>query len=144
MKNIFIKNSLTIILITALFISGVINAQSKVGTTVGQFLKIGPSSRASALGGAAASLSGEPSISYYNVASLGRLDAVSFQFTHNQWLADIKYNYAIFALPVSGIGNLSLQFISLNSDEMDVRTVTSPNGTGERFTVSNVALGLGY
>lgn len=144
MKNIITKNSWTIILIAALFVSGVINAQSKVGTTIGQFLKIGPSSRASALGGAAASLSGEPSMSFYNAASLGRVDAMSLQFTHNQWLADIKYNYAIFALPVAGIGNLSLQFISLDSDEMDVRTVSNPQGTGERFTVSNIALGLGY
>lgn len=144
MKNIFIKSHWIIILTAILIISGTVSAQSKVGTTIGQFLKIGPSSRASALGGAAASLSGEPSLSFYNSASLGHLDAVSLQFTHNQWLADIKYNYAIFALPLFNIGNLSLQFISLDSDEMDVRTVENPDGTGERFKVNNVALGLGY
>jgi hypothetical protein len=33
---------------------------------------------------------------------------------------------------------------SLNSGEMDVRTVEQPLGTGERFSVTNFALGLGY
>ena len=33
---------------------------------------------------------------------------------------------------------------ALNSGDIDVRTVDQPLGTGERYTVSNVALGLGY
>ena len=33
---------------------------------------------------------------------------------------------------------------ALNSGEIDVRTVDQPLGTGERYTVTDVALGLGY
>jgi hypothetical protein len=119
-------------------------AQSKVGTTIGQFLKISPSSRASSLADASTSLYGEVSAAFYNPASLGRLRGLNVQFTHNQWLADIDYNYAIAAMHIEEFGTLSLQAISLNSGEIDVRTVEQPLGTGERYTVTNFALGLGY
>lgn len=118
--------------------------QSKTGTTIGQFLKIDPSSRVSAMGNAGTAISGEASAIFYNPASLGRLNSIDVQFTYNKWIADILYNYAIVALPISTIGTFSLQVTSLNSGEIDVRTVEQPLGTGERYTVNNFALGLGY
>lgn len=119
-------------------------AQSKVGTTIGQFLKIDPSARASSMGNASTSVFGEASSVFYNPASLGRITGIDFQFTHNQWIADINYNYAAVAISVVGFGSLSLQATSLNSGEIDVRTVELPHGTGERYSVTNFALGLGY
>jgi opacity protein-like surface antigen len=119
-------------------------AQSKTGTTIGQFLKIDPSARASAMANASTSLYGEASSLYYNAASLGRLSSVDMQFTYNQWLADITYNYAVAAVPINGIGTFALQLTSLNSGEMEVRTVEFPKGTGERYSVTNFALGLGF
>jgi hypothetical protein len=127
----------------ALF-SGTALSQSKVGTTIGQFLKIDPSARGSAMGYAGTSLFGDANFSFYNAASLGRVDNVDVQFTHIQWFADIVYNYAVAAIPVEGIGTLSLHAISLNSGEIDVRTVEQPLGTGERYSVTNFTLGLGY
>ncbi len=119
-------------------------AQSKAGTTVGQFLKIGPSARNAAIGSASASLSGEAIASFYNPASLGRLNNLQLQFTHSEWLADIDYNYLITGIPVGGLGTFALQLISLNSGEIDVRTVDQPLGTGERYSVTNFALGVAY
>jgi len=122
----------------------VLFAQSKAGTTIAQFLKIEPSARAAALGNAGTSLYGEAASLYYNPASLGRLEKIDAQFTYNKWLADINYNYAVVGVPLQGIGTLAIQMTSLNSGEMDVRTVEQPLGTGERFSVTNFALGLGY
>jgi hypothetical protein len=122
----------------------VLFAQSKAGTTIAQFLKIEPSARAAALGNAGTSLYGEATSLYYNPASLGRLEKIDAQFTYNKWLADINYNYAVVGVPLQGIGTLAIQMTSLNSGEMDVRTVEQPLGTGERFSVTNFALGLGY
>lgn len=137
------------VLILALFLmltglTDLVFAQSKSGTTVGQFLKIGPSARNSALGSASASLTGEAMASFYNPASLGRINGIHTQFTHSQWLADIDYNYLTTAIPVGQIGTFSLQLISLNSGEIDVRTVDQPLGTGERYSVTNFAVGAGY
>ncbi len=119
-------------------------AQSKTGTTIGQFLKIDPSARASAMANASTSLYGEASSLYYNSASLGRLTNVDIQFTYNQWLADITYDYAVIAVPITNLGTFALQLTSLNSGEIDVRTVEFPKGTGERYSVTNFALGLGF
>ena len=135
---------LTAVLLLVLVSTLMLHAQSKTGTTIGQFLKIEPSARASALGNAGSALFGEATALFYNPASLGRLNKLDAQFTYNKWLADINYNYAVAAVPVSGIGTLALQMTSLNSGEMDVRTVEQPLGTGERFSVTNFALGFGY
>lgn len=136
------KITFLVFIISGFFLNVV--AQSKSGTTIGQFLKIAPSARASAMGNASTSLYGEASSLFYNAASLGRLSNVDLQFTYNQWLADITYNYAVAAVPIKGIGTFALQLTSLNSGEIDVRTVEFPKGTGERYSVTNFALGLGF
>ncbi len=138
-KNIFIILSIVL----QLFFS-CLSAQTKVGTTVGQFLKIMPSARANGIGNASTSLIGEPSASFYNPAILGEIHGLNVQFTHNEWLADISYNYLISSLSFEELGTFSFQLISLNSGEINVRTVEQPLGTGERYSVTNFALGLGY
>ena len=136
------KNILILVVILSCFFSSF--PQSKTGTTIGQFLKIDPSARASAMANASTSLYGEASSIFYNAASLGRLEGVDLQFTYNQWLADITYNYAVVAVPIAGVGTFALQLTSLNSGEIDVRTVEFPKGTGERYSVTDFALGLGF
>ncbi|MEJ5262469.1 MAG: PorV/PorQ family protein [Ignavibacterium sp.] len=118
--------------------------QNKSGTTIGQFLKIEPSSRIVGIGNAGASLYGEVSSIFYNPASLGRLEMNDVQFTYNKWIADITYNYMAAGIKIDGVGTFALVGTLLNSGEMDVRTVEQPLGTGERFSVKNFALGLGY
>ncbi|MGQ9798184.1 MAG: PorV/PorQ family protein [Ignavibacterium sp.] len=142
-NNNFITALLSVFFLISLSIQPAF-AQNKSGTTIGQFLKIEPSSRTVALGNAGASLYGEVSSIFYNPASLGRLQGNDVQFTYNKWLADINYNYMAAAVKVEGIGTFSLIGTMLNSGEMDVRTVEQPLGTGERFSVKNFAFGLGY
>jgi hypothetical protein len=139
-KNLFICTVAFLII----NISAPVYAQNKTGTTIGQFLKIEPSSRVVALGNAGASLSGEVSSLFYNPASLGRLYGADVQFTFNRWLADITYNYMAAGLNVEGVGTFAFTGTMLNSGEIDVRTVEQPLGTGERYSVKNLALGLGY
>ncbi|WP_337872847.1 PorV/PorQ family protein [Ignavibacterium sp.] len=119
-------------------------AQNKSGTTIGQFLKIEPSSRIVGIGNAGASLYGEVSSIFYNPASLGRLEMNDVQFTYNKWIADITFNYMAAGIKIEGVGTFALVGTMLNSGEMYVRTVEQPLGTGERFSVKNFALGLGY
>lgn len=119
-------------------------SQSKTGTTIGQFLLIEPSARVAGMGNAGVTSYTEAISSYYNPAALGKLNKSDVQFTHNQWLAGIQYDYATLAVKIDEANTLSLSFTSLNSGEIDVRTVEQPLGTGERYTVSNIALGVGY
>lgn len=118
-------------------------SQSKTGTSIGAFLSIEPSARIAAMGNAGATLYNEPQSIYYNPGSAGYLSGSALQFTHSLWLADIAYDYGVFVLNVEGLGNLFATVTSLNSGEIDVRTVDQPHGTGERYTVSDVAVGVG-
>lgn len=124
--------------------SSIVFAQSKVATTIGQFLKIEPSARISALGGSGTGQFGQASAIFYNPASLGRIQNIDADFTLANWLADIKYNYGIVAINSGEYGNFALQIISLNSGEIPVRTVEMPLGTGEKYSFTNFALGIGY
>jgi hypothetical protein len=137
-KNLFIHFILSLLLCTALY------SQSKVGTTIGQFLKIEPSSRLAAMGNAGTSLSNEASAAFFNPASLGRIEGVDVQFTYNEWLADIKYSYATAAVNLGSLGTLALQVTSLNSGDIEITTVTQEKGSGLYYDVSNLSLGIAY
>ena len=119
-------------------------AQSKTGTSFGAFLLIEPSARVAAMGNAGVTLGDGLDAVYYNPAAISRLSRYAVHFTHSAWLADISYNYAAAAIPLGRLGNCFVSVTSLGSGEIDVRTVAQPLGTGERYTVSDIAIGLGY
>lgn len=119
-------------------------AQSKTGTTVGQFLLVEPSARVSAMGNAGVTTFHEVSAAFYNPGALGHLAQSDVQFTYSTWLADVTYNYAAAALRLGESNTVLLSVTALNSGDIDVRTVEQPLGTGERYSVNNLAFGLGY
>ncbi len=119
-------------------------AQSKTGTTIGQFLLIDPSARLTAMGNAGVAVEAGLEGAYYNPAAAGRLSRIELEFAHIDWFAGIRYDYVAAAIPLGPWGIGFATVTSLNSGEIDVRTVSQPLGTGERYTVSDMAIGLGY
>jgi hypothetical protein len=138
------KRWLAIVLTSVVLIPGSAWAQSKTGTTIGQFLGIEPSARLSAMGNAGVAAAEEIEGVYYNPGVIGTLVRPAVQFTHINWFADISFDYAAVAGPVHGLGILFGSVTALNSGEIDVRTVDRPLGTGERYTVADLAMTLGY
>ncbi len=124
--------------------AGTALAQSKTGTTVGQFLLIEPSGRIAGMGNAGVSFTDGLDATWFNPAVIGRLERTNVEFTHSAWLADIRYDYVAIGFPAGKWGNVTAALTSLNSGDIDVRTVTQPLGTGERYSVSDVAIGLGF
>jgi hypothetical protein len=119
-------------------------AQDKTGTTIGQFLLIEPSARIAAMGNAGVTLLDGLEAVYYNPAAVASLRRAAVQFSHSAWIADISHDWAAAALPLGDWGNAYASVTALHSGDMEVRTVSQPLGTGERFNVSDVAIGLGY
>lgn len=119
-------------------------AQSKVGTTIGTFLRIEPSARGAALGNAGSALTGSIESCYYNVGAVGLLEAPAVQYSHSMWFADISYDYAALALPVGESGNAFFSVTALGSGDIQVRTVEQPLGTDVFYDVTDVALGVAY
>lgn len=118
--------------------------QTKTGTTMGQFLQIEPSGRLSGMGNAGVAMAEGLDGVYFNAAAIAGVDHYQVTFTHSPWLADVRYDYVAGSIPIGKWGSAYAAITSLNSGDMTVRTVEQPLGTGERFTVSDVALALGY
>lgn len=117
---------------------------TKTGTTAGQFLKIGVDARASAMGGAFVAMRGSLASMHWNPAGLAHINTMEAMFTHQEWLADINYNYFAFAFKMEGFGTLGASITSLMVPEDIVRTVEQPEGTGELFDASDIAINLSY
>lgn len=117
---------------------------TKTGTTAAQFLKLGVGPRAISMGGAFVAEASDLSALYWNPAGLARLQGAQVMFNYTDYLVDVQYSAAAFGTNLGRFGTLALSLIFLDSGEMDVRTTDQPEGTGERFDVTNFALQLSY
>lgn len=123
----------------------VIMAQyERPGSSDAQFLKIGVSPRAAAMGGAFISVSNGAEATYYNPAALSRIQNMDFMFTHTSWFAGINHEFAAAVKNFGNIGTFGISVIALYTDEMEVRTPLQPEGTGETFYSGNYKFGLSY
>jgi long-subunit fatty acid transport protein len=133
------KIALFALLIT-LVTAGPVLAQTKVATSAAQFLKIGAGCRAAALGGAYVAMADDAAALFWNPSGLARLNRSEILFMHAQWLADTDYNFG--GVVVNFGGSALGAFIStLGYGEWEVTTVDEPDGTGEIFEASDMALG---
>ncbi|MCS7082041.1 MAG: PorV/PorQ family protein [Bacteroidetes bacterium] len=117
---------------------------SKVGTTAAAFLEIGVGARAQGLGGAFVALANSAEALYWNPAGLAQLSAHEAFLTHSRWLAELTFDYLGVALRLDPWGTLGVSVTRLGMPEMLVRTEDRPEGTGEWFGASDLAVGLSY
>lgn len=115
------------------------------GSTDGQFLKIGVSPRATAMGDAYIAIANGAEGMYYNVSSLAWIKGTDIVFNHNMWFAGINHEFFGAAHTIDeDIGTFGVSVIALYTDEMLVRTPLQPDGTGETFYAGNYRIGLSY
>jgi hypothetical protein len=117
---------------------------SKSGTAAAPFLQIPVGARAIGMGSAFVGSANDVTGLYWNPAGIARLDKREVIFSHMEWLADINFDYGAVAIPLGNVGSLGLSFTSLSMEDMLVRTVERPEGTGELFSAGSVSIGLHY
>jgi len=115
-----------------------------VGTTAAPFLEIEVGSRAMAMGGAFSAVADDATAIYWNPAGLSRLSRSEVTFTHTKWLADINFNFVGGIFNLGQYGVIGMSMTSLSTSDMEVRTVDEPDGTGEKFSVGSIGIGLTY
>jgi len=122
------------------------NKQSitKTGTTAAQFLKIGVDPRGASMGNAFTAMEGAVSSMYWNPAGLAAIKGIETIFVNSDWLAGIAFNYAAVVINLQSAGVLGFGITSLRVPEDKVRTVESPEGTGEFFEAGDLALIFSY
>lgn len=117
---------------------------TKVGTTIGGFLKFETGPRAAGLGGAYVGMADDISTLAWNPAGISNLDKMTFGGTHAQLYAGITHSFFGYTIPTDNTNTLGLSVIYLNSGEMEVTTIDFPDGTGEFFAVQDIAVGVTY
>jgi long-subunit fatty acid transport protein len=117
---------------------------SNVATTAASFLEIGVGARAIGMGGAFVATANDASAIYWNPAGLGNLHRPEILFVHTRWIANISFDFAGAVLPLGRIGTLGASVTMLSMNDMLVRTVDKPEGTGEYFGVNSMALMVSY
>lgn len=117
---------------------------TKTGTTAAQVLKLNVGPRAIAMGGAFTAVSSDISALYWNPAGITSITSNEASFMHTNLYADITHDYAGVVTNISGFGNLGAFVSVLSMDEMIVRTIENPEGTGEYFDAGALVAGLSY
>ncbi|MCZ7603962.1 MAG: PorV/PorQ family protein [Melioribacteraceae bacterium] len=117
---------------------------SKRGTVAAPFLTISQGARATAMGSAFVAIADDPSAVYWNPAGIARLDQNGIVFDHTEWIADLKYNFGAGVIKAGSFGTLGVSFITSDYGEMNVTTIEEPNGTGETFSVRDIAFSIAW
>jgi hypothetical protein len=117
---------------------------SKTGTTAASFLEIPVGAKAIGMGGAFVSLANDASSLFWNPAGTASIEKYEVIFSHTNWIAETAFDYAGLVIPLGGLGTVGLSFTSFSMDDMKVRTIEKPDGTGEYFSAGDIAIGISY
>lgn len=136
------------ILIIALILFSVSNSYGEefapVGTAVAQFLEIGLGARATGMGEAFTVVTDDAGSVFWNPAGLADAGNGNLFTAYNTWPAGISIGGVAFSMKIGRIGTFALSNVYLMTDDMDVTTVLEPEGTGEKFNLTNYSLGISY
>jgi long-subunit fatty acid transport protein len=116
----------------------------RAGISSLQFLKIGGSSRATAMAESFIAVADDASALQYNPAGMVQFEGHEAIFTHTSWLIDLQHEFVGAVYRITPSDAIGFSFTSLHTDDMEVRTETQPFGTGRYFSYGDVALGLSY
>ncbi len=116
----------------------------RVGTTSGNFLEIGYGSDAIGMGEAYVSVTRGLSSMYWNPAGLGYLENSTVTASIQPWFIDISASMFGVGYVHNTLGTFAFGAILMNYGSEEVTTVALPNGTGEYYEGSDLALNLSY
>jgi len=116
---------------------------SNVGTAAATFLNIGVGARAIGMGSAFTAIANDASALYWNPACLTQLDRPQVPSTHSDWLLDIYHDFIGAVLPV-GRHRFGVSLTYLGMPDQVVRTIGQPEGTGNFYNASDLALAVAW
>lgn len=115
------------------------------GTSAAAFLEIGIGARAEAMGSAFTAVANDASALYWNVAGISNFSNVLITASHTNWLAESKFQHLGLVLPLGDFKAFGLSLTMLDyMDKQPVRTLRYPEGTGEYYDASDLAIALSY
>lgn len=140
------KQIITFILVICLCMLASTKAQdvSRVGTAAAQFLKVGVGAQACALGETGVTISDDAASLYWNPSGIASIDKTSLSVTRNQLYADLAYTFLGFVQPLGNSSALGVSAYFLDSGDIEITTLASPEGTGSNFSWEAYCIGVSY
>ena len=120
------------------------DAVTKVGTSAANWLKIESGVRGISMGGSQVASGSGISGVFYNPASIAFGQSSEVYYSKSYYLAGISHNTLGYVTKLTFSDYLGLYLFYLDSGEMDVTTVISPDGTGEKFSVLDLSVRFLY
>lgn len=124
--------------------SGVLFAQTKVGTTAANFLTIPVGPRATGMGGAFTAVANDATTAYWNAGGLSRIPRSEITFAYTEWLVETKFNWFGAALKIDEDNAVALFVNQLDYGDEEITSPSTPNGTGERWKAEDIVVGISY
>ncbi|GBD92537.1 hypothetical protein BMS3Abin05_00109 [bacterium BMS3Abin05] len=116
---------------------------SRVATASAQFLKFGVGARALALGSAYVAFENDPFSLYWNPAGIASIQGTAVAVSRSNYYGGISHNFFGTVLGLAE-GALGLSVTYMGTNEIEVTTLSSPDGTGTYYDVSGMSVGLTY
>ena len=125
-------------------VSGGTASVTKVATSAANWLKIESGARGISMGGSQVASGRGIAGAYFNPASIAFIKSSETYFSKSSYLAGITHNTIGYGTRLTPSDYFGIHLFYLDSGEMEVTTVPSPNGTGEYFKVLDISLRLIY
>ncbi len=133
------------ILILFVFLSiAICQGPYRYGTTGANFLEIGMGSAGNSMGEAYVAVADDLSASYWNPAGLASINKNQVMFMQQPWIVGINTNFVSVAVPIPNVGTIALSSTNVDYGSMEVTTLEYQDGTGEKYSASDYAIGLSY
>lgn len=116
----------------------------RVGTSAGNFLKIGVGARAIGMGEAFVAVANDPSTVYWNAAGVASIIRREVAVSHTEWPAGIGVEHIAYIMPVKKFGGSIGIHMGVVHTDIDQTTSDQPFGTGKTLTYADWDAGLTY
>ena len=133
-----------LLIIIAFVLAGTVFPQTKVGTTVANFLTIPVGPRASGMGGAFTAVANDATTSFWNPAGLSRIPRNEFTASTAEWLVGSRTNWVGLAFKFDDDNAIGVSINQLDYGQEEITTVEQQNGTGQFWSASDLAVSLSY
>src|SRR5690606_28394911 len=134
-----------ILLVSLIFLaSSLVYSQSKVGTTAANFLTIPVGPRATSMGSAFTAIANDATSAFWNPSGLSRMTRSEFTASTAEWLVGTRLNWIGLAYKLDENNSIGISVNQLDYGEEDITTPEQPTGTGEKWSASDIAVGLSY
>jgi hypothetical protein len=117
---------------------------SKLAAGLGNFLNIPVGARAVGMGGGFAGIADDPTALYWNPGGIMQMPGASASYSFTSMFAGITHNFAGVTFPIGESYKAGISAISYGTDDIEVTTMINQEGTGEKYSVRDLSLGLSF